>query len=79
MRAALPRLVDHSLRVGVGFADDFLITLLRFSEFFPDFLGVELAFLNLSTAIFQDGEDRLVGELAQQNRNDRKTDHLREK
>src|SRR5207244_3940892 len=79
MRCALTRLVNHLLRVSVRFSNNFLIPLLGLRELFPDLLRVELTFFNFPTPIFKHGEDRLVGKAAQQERNDAKADHLREK
>src|SRR5207248_6782326 len=79
MRRALARVINHPLRIGIRLGHNFLITLLRFREFFANLLGIELSLFNLSPAIFENSENRLVGKAAQQERNDAKADHLREK
>ena len=51
MGSALTRFINHPLPVGIGLSDNFLVTLLRFSEFLLDFLGINLAFLDLAPAL----------------------------
>ena len=57
---------------------DFLIALLRFGELLLDLLGVQQALRNALPALFQDSEDRLVGESFQEQRDDDEADDLRE-
>ena len=79
MCAAFPRFVDHSLRIGVGLGEDLSITLLGFRELLFDLLRIQQAFGDSLSPLFQDTEDRLVGKAAQQERDDREADYLREK
>src|ERR1051325_7106460 len=68
VRRAFTGFVDHLLRVGIGFRDNFLIALLRFSEFLFDFLGIDLAFLDLAPALLEEGQinaEKIKKELAE--------------
>ncbi len=73
-----PRFVDHLLRFAVALGQDFLVALLGFRELLFDLLGIEKPFRDPLPALFQHLEDRLVGELPQEQRDDDKADHLRE-
>src|SRR5436190_56314 len=79
MRSALSRFVDHFLRVRISLRDNFLVTLLSFSEFLFDFLRIELAFLDLAPALLQHSKDWLVSEALQKECNNAEADHLRQK
>ena len=54
------------------------MALLRFGELLLDLLGVEQAFRDSLPALFQHRQDRLVGELSQEQRDDDEADDLRE-
>src|SRR6266496_5348296 len=77
MRGAFARFINHPLGVRVGLRDDFLVTLLRFGEFFFYFFRIELAFLDLAPALLQYRKDWLVREPPQEQCHDHKADHLR--
>src|SRR6476620_4359766 len=79
MRGAFSRFVDHSLPVRIGLCDDFLVTLLRFSEFLFDFLGIKLAFLDLAPTLLEPSKDWFVSEALQKECNNAEADHLRQK
>src|ERR1700730_1346577 len=78
MRCAFARFIDHFLRVSVRLRNNLLVTLLRFGQFFPDLLGIELALFNLSPPIFKNGEDRLVSEPTQQKCDNAEANDLRQ-
>src|SRR6476620_1593064 len=79
MRGAFSRFIDHSLPVRIGFRDNFLVTLLRFSEFLFDFLRIKLAFLDLAPALLEHSKNWLVSEALQKECNDAEANHLRQK
>src|ERR1700730_14972689 len=78
MRRARARLIDHSLCVSVSFGENFLVTLLRFRKLLANPFRVQLSFLDLPPAIFENGENRFVGKSTKQKSHDAKTGHLRE-
>src|SRR5580765_5967917 len=79
MRGAFSRFIDHSLPVGIGLRDNFLVTLLRFSEFLFDFLGIKLAFLDLAPTFLEHSKDWFVSEALQKECNNAEANHLRQK
>src|SRR6187200_369344 len=79
MRSALSRFIDHFLRVRISLCDNFLVTLLGFSELLFDFLCVKLAFLNLAATLLQHSKDWFVSKALQKECNNAEADHLRQK
>src|SRR5205823_7072051 len=79
MRGALSRFIDHFLCVRIGLGDNFLVTLLGFSEFLFDFLGINLAFLDLATTLLEHSKNRFVSETLQKECNDAEANDLRQK
>src|SRR5205814_6559705 len=75
--AALSRASSIILPVRIGLRDDFLVTLLRFSEFLFDFLRIKLAFLDLAPALPEHSKDRLVSEALQKECNNAEANDLR--
>ena len=63
---ALPRFIDHLLRISVRLGQDLGITLFRVGELLFDFLRIQQTFGDSLSPLFQDTEDRLVGKAAQQ-------------
>src|SRR5213595_1858257 len=79
MRGALSRFIDHFLCVRIGLRDNFLVTLLGFSEFLFDFLGIKLAFLDLAPTLLEHSKDWFVSEALQKECNNAEANHLRQK
>src|SRR6476646_4442597 len=79
MRSALSRFIDHFLRIRIGLCNNFLVTLLSFTEFLFDFLRIKLAFLDLAATLLQHSKDWFVSEALQKECNDAEADHLRQK
>src|SRR6476659_3237934 len=79
MRSALSRFIDHFLRIRIGLCDNFLVTLLSFSELLFDFLRIKLAFLDLAPALLEHSKDWFVSEALQKECNDAEANHLRQK
>src|ERR1041385_1441729 len=79
MRGAFSRFIDHFLPVRISLRHNLLVTLFRFSEFLFDSLGINLAFLDLASALFKHGKDWLVSEAVQKIRNDAEAYNLRHK
>src|SRR6266480_3020812 len=79
MRGAFSRFIDHFLRVRIGLRDNFLVTLLRFSEFLFDFLRIKLAFLDLAPTLLEHSKNWFVSEALQKECNDAEANHLRQK
>src|SRR6266516_4922537 len=79
MRSAFASFIDHCLRVRVRLCQYFLVTLLRFGEFFFYFLLIKLTLLDLASALLQYRKDWFVGEALQKICDDAETDHLRQK
>src|SRR4029450_8672747 len=79
MGGAFPCFIDHFLRVRIALRDNFLVTLLCLREFLFDFLGINLAFLDLAPTLLQYGKDWFVSEALQKLCDDAETDDLRQK
>src|SRR5215469_6061756 len=79
MRGAFTRFIDHPLPVGIGLRHNFLVTLLRFSEFLFDFFGINLAFLNLAPTLLEHSKDWFVSEALQKVCNNAEANDLRQK
>src|SRR6266550_9322443 len=79
MRRAFARFVDHLLRVDIGLRDDFLVTLLCLREFLFDFLGINLAFLDLAPTLLEHSKDWFVSEALQKICNNAEANDLRQK
>src|SRR5213592_383301 len=79
MRSAFSRFIDHFLRVCIGLRHNFLVTLLSFSEFLFDFLGIKLAFLDLAPTLLEHSKNWFVSEALQKECNNAEADHLRQK
>src|SRR6266702_5154161 len=79
MRGAFARFVYHFLRVRVPLRDNFLVTLLGFSEFLFDFLGINLAFLDLAATLLEHSKDWFISEALQKECNDAEANDLRQK
>src|SRR5436190_15595534 len=79
MRGALSRFIDHFLCVRIGLRDNFLVTLLGFSEFLFDFLGIKLAFLDLAPTLLEHSKNWFVSKALQKECNNAEADHLRQK
>jgi hypothetical protein len=77
--AAFARFIDHFLRLGVGFGQDLRMPLLRFRELLLDLLRVQQPLGDALPALFEHGQDRLVGKLTQDQRDNDEADDLREK
>src|SRR5262249_21985256 len=78
MRSAFARLIDHFLPVCIRFCQNFLVTRLRFGQFFLDLFGVDLALFDLASALFQKSKDRFVSEPLQKERNNAEANDLRQ-
>jgi len=79
MRAAFTRLVDHFLRLCIGFRQNFGVTLLRFGQLLFDLLGVQETLFDAAPPFFQNSENRFVSKTTQQQSDNREADYLREK
>src|SRR5439155_4097953 len=79
MRSAFARFIDHFLSVRIRLRQNFMITFLRFSEFFPDFFRVDLALFNLAAPLLEHGEDRFICESLQKECNNAEANDLRQK
>src|SRR5580765_7966396 len=79
MGGAFTCFIDHFLRVRIGLRDNFLVTLLRFSEFLFDFLRIKLAFLDLAPTLLEHSKDWFVSETLQKVCDDAEADDLRQK
>src|SRR5678816_4333439 len=79
MRSAFSRFIDHFLRVRIGLRDNFLVTLLGFSEFLFDFLGIKLALLDLAPTLLEQSKDWFISEALQKECNNAEANNLRQK
>src|SRR5215475_6391211 len=70
MRSAFSRFIDHFLPVRISLRHNFLVTLLRFSEFFFDFLGINLTLLDLAPTLLKHSKDWFVSKALQKECND---------
>ena len=62
VRGAFACFVDHLLRIGVRFRDNFLVALLGLCELLFDFLSIKLPLLDCAPAFFEHCKDGFVGE-----------------
>ena len=76
--AAARRLLDHLVRLVAGLGQDLLAVGLGLGELRLDFLRVGEALGDFFAARFEHGENRLVGKPPQDEKDDGKTDRLRE-
>src|ERR1700746_832240 len=79
MRSAFTRFINHFLPVRIRFRDNLLVTLLRFGQFLPNFVRVDLALFDLALTLFQQGKDRFVSESCQKERNTAESKDLHKK
>ena len=79
MRAAFARFIDHFLRLRVRLGQNLRMALLRFRELLLDLLRVQKPLGDPLPALFEHGQNRLVSELTQNQRDDDEADDLREK
>src|SRR5215467_10906357 len=79
MRSAFTRFINHFLPVRIRFRDNLLVTLLRFGQFLPNFLRINLAFLDLAPTLLEHSKDWFVSESLQKECNDAEANDLRQK
>src|SRR5947199_4868597 len=79
MRAAFAPFLYLRLRVPFPLPVYFLLTLLGFSEFLFDFLGINLAFLDLAPTLLEHSKDWFISEALQKECNNAEADDLRQK
>src|SRR5215470_601430 len=79
MRSAFTRFINHFLPVRIRFRDNLLVTLLRFGQFLPNFVRVDLTLFDLASTLFQQGKDRFVSESLQKECNNAEANDLRQK
>jgi hypothetical protein len=79
MRGALPSVIDHLLRFGIGSRQDLGVPLLGLSQLLFNFLSVQLRFLDAFSPLFEHGNDRPEREFLQHKVNDDEQDKLGQK